>query len=344
MQYSLPTLPPTRLAEIHLLLVEHYGPAPAWLRPPPLSQLVLALLGTRTQTAVSKRVFEAVIERFGSWDSVRDAAPDDLAPILAPLTFAERKAVHLPAALRQIHARRGSLDLDFLKDWPVDDALAWLEKLPGVGPKVSAAVLNFSRLQMRALVVDTHHLRVARRLGIVPPDTLIPAAARVLTRQLPDAWTAAEFDTHHTLMKHHGQRRCRSHAPVCRGCPLQHLCPMASRKVSVATVGDGLPIGLRAGIARTGQSRPELHHEGREDGNPGDSGQSKKEQVEGVRHLRRDDASNSADRNRPIGNRGRPAGDKGAPGMAEGGARHHRQDHRSDRPDGDRVNPNNPRQ
>ncbi len=270
MQYSLPTLPPTRIAEIHRHLLTHYGPPPAWLRPPPLSQLVLALLGTRTQTEVSKRVFEAVFRRYRSWEAVRVATPEDLAPILTPLTFAERKAVHLPAALRQIHARRGSLDLDFLRDWPVEDALSWLEDLPGVGAKVSAAVLNFSRLQMRALVVDTHHLRVARRLGIVPPDATIPAAARQLTRQLPDDWTATDFDVHHTLMKHHGQRRCRHHTPICQRCPLRTLCPTGIRTTARAAANEN---SLFAG-RRARQPGPKFHDEDREDGDPRDGRQA----------------------------------------------------------------------
>jgi endonuclease-3 len=47
----------------------------------------------------------------------------------------------------------------------VAEARAWLETLPGVGPKTSAAVLLFSRLRLPALPVDSHHHRVAVRLA-----------------------------------------------------------------------------------------------------------------------------------------------------------------------------------
>ncbi len=48
-------------------------------------------------------------------------------------------------------------------------AWEWLEELPGVGPKTSAAVLLFSRLRMPALPVDSHYHRVAQRIGLVGP-------------------------------------------------------------------------------------------------------------------------------------------------------------------------------
>ena len=40
-------------------------------------------------------------------------------------------------------------------------------RCPGVGPKTSAAVLLFSRLRKPALPVDSHHYRVAVRLGLL---------------------------------------------------------------------------------------------------------------------------------------------------------------------------------
>ena len=62
----------------------------------------------------------------------------------------------------------GNLSLDFIKNWSVEKVRKWLEEIPGIGVKTSAAILNFSKVRMRALVVDPHHLRVAQRLGIIP--------------------------------------------------------------------------------------------------------------------------------------------------------------------------------
>ncbi len=87
--------------------------------------------------------------------------------LLSGVTHPEKKAPELKEALRKIRVRAGTLDLDFLADHPVEQALRWLEEIRGVGRKIAAATLNFSALRKRAVVVDTHVLRVLRRFGFV---------------------------------------------------------------------------------------------------------------------------------------------------------------------------------
>ena len=76
-----------------------------------------------------------------------------------------RRSSRRPCA-RSACAREGS-NLDFLGDHPVEQGLRWLEEIYGVGRKIAAATLNFSTLRKRAMVVDTHVLRVLRRFGFV---------------------------------------------------------------------------------------------------------------------------------------------------------------------------------
>lgn len=224
-QYSLPLLAMSPIAEINDRLLPSYGPLPTWRHLDPVSQLILAVLGEKTRNEVSMRVFEDLALRFHPWQRLLAVRPAEIRPLIEPVTFAEKKAVWIPKALRAIHAYRGVLELDFLRTWPVESARAWLERLPGVGPKVSAAIVNFSRLRMRALVVDSHHLRVAKRLGLVSAKASLAKAAGLLMGQMPDGWGADDLDDHHTLMKWHGQRVCRDRSPDCRCCPLRDLCP-----------------------------------------------------------------------------------------------------------------------
>jgi endonuclease III len=155
------------------------------------------------------------------------SAPDDaLLLCLERVSFADNKARQLRGAMQMIHERVGALCLDFLDDRSVEDAQVWLRKLPGVDMKVSAAVLNFSTLRKRVLVVDTHHFRVAKRLGLLRANTRFPTAQRVLMNQhIPTDWTADDLDEHHCLMKRHGQTWCRDARPLCGKCPLRDICP-----------------------------------------------------------------------------------------------------------------------
>ena len=91
------------------------------------------------------------------------------------------------STLRAVTERVGRLDLSGVADMTVPEARAWLESLPGVGPKTSAAVLSFSALRRRALPVDSHHHRVAQRLGLIPASLAVGPAQLERAHQPADA-------------------------------------------------------------------------------------------------------------------------------------------------------------
>ena len=225
MQYLLPLLDESvSLAEVHSRLLTAFRPPDHWFYLDPVSQMVMAILGGRTYRAVSKAAFHALLDRFGCWEAVRDAAVEDVDAVIGQVTYSDEKARRLQAALRRLTALRGRLDLAFLADWPVEPALDWLERLPGVGRKVSTATLNFSLLRKKAMVIDTHHLRVLRRMGLVRPRASLEEAYDLVMPRLPQAWTAETYADHHHLMTRLGERICRHKAPDCGACPLQEMC------------------------------------------------------------------------------------------------------------------------
>ena len=230
---------PLALATVHARLLARFGRPGPWRHLKPIDQLVIGMVGGRTREAESLAAYETLRCRFKDWEAVRDAPLDAVRSAVAPVNFAERKAPFLQAAMRAITARRRRLEIDFLAGLPVDVALSWLERLPGVGRKVSAATLNFSTLRMRALVVDTHHLRVARRLRLTGPRANHEEAYRRLMPRLPPSWGAPELDDHHQLLKRLGQEFCHAEGPDCAPCPLRDLCP--SRRVDTAVPTRFLP-------------------------------------------------------------------------------------------------------
>ena len=94
--------------------------------------------------------------------------------------------------------------------------MAELEALPGVGRKIAAGVMNASSFDRPAIVIDSHHRRIAQRMGLVPPRADTDRAFAVLTAILPPEWSAAEIDEHHMLMKQLGRAICR---PARADCP-----------------------------------------------------------------------------------------------------------------------------
>jgi endonuclease-3 len=193
---------------------------------PPLDELVSSLLSHRTRNADSARAFRSLRERFPSWEAVRDAPVEEVERAIVSVTWPEAKAPALQRTLRAVaDARGGRLDLDHLAGMDPDEARAWLSSLPGVGPKTAAAVLSFSALRGRALPVDSHHHRVAQRIGLIPRSLPVGPSHVVLEALLPADWTAQQVYDHHEVFMLHGQRCCFFRSPACGRCVLLDLCP-----------------------------------------------------------------------------------------------------------------------
>ena len=197
----------------------------------PLSELVTTLLSHRTKNRDSAKAFDNLRQTFSTWENVRDAAVDAVLAQLTPCTWPEQKAPRVQQVLRLITERYGTLTLDFIADMDVAEARKWLEELPGVGPKTSAAVISFSSLRGKALPVDSHHFRVAARLGIIDAKIGEGKANQVLENLLPPDFTARETFDHHQVMMRHGQKVCFHYKPDCSNCVLLDVCPTGQKLI-----------------------------------------------------------------------------------------------------------------
>lgn len=190
----------------------------------PIGQLVKSLISGRTRDAVSLAAYHRLRACFGSAGGIAAAEPGMVEAVIADVTFARAKADWLVAALRRIGRERPDFSLDFLGELPLDPALAWLERLPGVGRKVAASALNASTLARPVLIVDSHVLRVLHRLGFVPASADARAASEAVTAAM-SAWRGDDFLLLHFGIKRLGQWICRFDAPDCVACPLAADCP-----------------------------------------------------------------------------------------------------------------------
>ncbi|CAA2155720.1 Ultraviolet N-glycosylase/AP lyase [Methylobacterium brachiatum] len=214
---------------IHARLCPVHGcPIPYFHSLDPVSELVSSLLSHRTRNAESGRAFKALRARFPDWESVIDAEVPEIQAAIAGVTWPELKAPRIREVLIAVRERCGSLDLAFLGDLDVAAARAWLEAIPGIGPKTSAAVLSFSTLRMPALPVDSHHHRVAQRLGLIGPRVDVGPSHAILRAQLPADWSAQALYDNHEILMLHGQQVCHHRRPACGRCVLVDLCPSAA--------------------------------------------------------------------------------------------------------------------
>ena len=208
-----------------ILFQEYGGPFHFFSDKDPLSELVASMLSHRTKNSVSGQAYRNLRQALPTWEEVREAPVEAIQHPISIVTYPEVKAPRIKAALQLItKLNNGDLTLDFLADWPVETSRAWLEKIPGVGKKTSAATLNFSRLRLPALVVDSHHHRVAQRLGLVPPKASLDATARIVESYLPSDWDGQRvYDSHQGFMRH-GKQVCHWDRPECERCVVRTYC------------------------------------------------------------------------------------------------------------------------
>lgn len=204
---------------IHRLLLDHYGEPPLKEKRDPLSELIATTLSQNTADLNSSRAYASLLRRFATWDDALAASTEELAQVIRVGGLARIKAARIHHILRQLRDQRGSLDLGFLGQMPVSQARHYLTSLPGVGPKTAACVLLFS-LHKPAFPVDTHVLRVARRLGLVPPK----ATAQKTNLLLEDLLPQETYYPFHLNLIRHGRTLCKATRPRCAECPLIGLC------------------------------------------------------------------------------------------------------------------------
>lgn len=191
----------------------------------PIGQLVYSMISGRTRDPVSLAAYRSLAGHYHHTECLARADEREVAQVIAPVTFAEKKSEWLIAAMNRI-AEEGDFTLERLSTSSLAEAIAWLETLPGVGRKVAAATLNASTLARPVMIVDTHVLRVARRLGLVSARADYRAASEVITAAMPN-WLGDDFLSLHVALKHLGRTVCRWDVPACAACPLAMECPTA---------------------------------------------------------------------------------------------------------------------
>ena len=210
------------IREIHRRLKRAHGPLDPPRRLDPLEELVLTILSQNTSDVNRDRAWAALRARFPTWEALAAARPSQVAAAIRPGGLANTKAPRILAVLREIRAREGGFELEWMREASDEEVAEYLLSLPGVGPKTAACVLAFS-LDRPALPVDTHVYRVALRLGFLAPGTSAVKAHAALAGLVPPRLRVAM----HVGLIRHGRTICRAGRPRCEQCPVRDLCPTA---------------------------------------------------------------------------------------------------------------------
>jgi endonuclease III len=206
--------------EVRTRLQKAYGPRPARTWGRGVDVLVETILSQNTSNHNSEAAFRQLRRRFRTWDAVADAPVEEVERWIRVAGLSRLKAPRIQAILRAVREERGRITLEFLKRGRVEEAIAYLRKFKGIGPKTIGCLLLFA-FAMQVFPVDTHIHRIARRLKWIGPKVSAEKAHDLLE---PAILPEHRYEMH-VLLIEHGRQTCRAINPRCERCVLLDLCP-----------------------------------------------------------------------------------------------------------------------
>src|SRR5918911_2765069 len=185
----------------------------------PLDMLIKIILSQATSDTNSHRTFAALKKRFPTWDAALRARASTIAETIRSGGLANQKAAVIKDVLRQIKEEHGTLDLSFLHDLSNEEAVRYLSRFRGLGPKTIACPLLFA-CRKEVFPLDTHIFRILRRVGLIPQSCTDQRAHEIMNHIVP----RGKFYSFHVNLIRHGRTLCRPRDPLCERCPIVEYC------------------------------------------------------------------------------------------------------------------------
>ena len=174
-------------------------------------ELVIAvMLSAQTTDKSVNAVTKVLFNKYQSLDELNAAPIEDIEEIIKQIGLYKNKAKNLKGIVKDLIER-------FNYQVPSDKDL--LQTLPGVGNK-TAGVIRAEIFNIPDLPVDTHILRISKRLKLAKKDDEPIDVERKLKKIIPEErW----IKSHHQLI-HFGRYFCTARLPKCSECKIKDMC------------------------------------------------------------------------------------------------------------------------
>ena len=156
------------------------------------------------------QIAPALFARFPTLEAFAEGPVEDVERLVHSTGFYRAKARDIVAAARMLLADFGGKVPDNMDD---------LLKLPGVGRKTANLILGDIFNEPGSVVVDTHCIRIANRMGLV--ETKDPAKIEVELRKILPPDKSNDF-CHRLVL--HGRAVCTARKAHCERCSCAPYC------------------------------------------------------------------------------------------------------------------------
>jgi endonuclease-3 len=206
---------PERVAAILDVLAKTYPGVVCALHHKSAWELTVAtILSAQTTDVRVNMVTPALFKRFPTPKAMAAASLPEIEELIRTTGFFRAKAKNIQGAARVVTEEFGG---------KVPQTMEELLRLPGVARKTANVVLGSWFGIAVGVVVDTHVLRISRRLelaGTKVGETTPEKVERDLMKIIPqDRW----INFSHEVI-HHGRQVCIARKPRCLDCTLEKLC------------------------------------------------------------------------------------------------------------------------
>jgi endonuclease-3 len=208
-----------KLRKITLLLEKHYG-IPRRTGPGnPLDILIETILSQNTNDQNRDKAYQRLKKRFPHWEDVLEAKTKGIVSAIRQGGLARQKAKRIREILHWIKKQEGKLSLSFLRKMDSEEIKKTIGVLKGIGPKTIHCLLLFG-LKREAFPVDTHILRIGKRLGFIPEGMDAEKAHLWMIALIPKE---KSLSLHLNLIRF-GRSVCKAKNPSCDICFLNKEC------------------------------------------------------------------------------------------------------------------------
>ena len=179
-------------------------------------ELVIAvMLSAQTTDKSVNAVTPILFKKYPTLAALYDAPLEDIEEIIKPIGLYKNKAKNLKGIVKDLVDRFNSV---------VPSDKEQLMTLPGVGNK-TAGVIRAEIFHIPDLPVDTHILRISKRLNLAKKDDEPIDVERKLKKIIPEErW----IKSHHQLI-HFGRYYCMARSPKCENCKISDMCIYKSK-------------------------------------------------------------------------------------------------------------------
>jgi len=180
----------------------------------PWELLVATVLSAQCTDKLVNQVTPALFQRYPGVRSFAIARPCDVETMIHSVGFYRNKTKNILGAAVAILERFGG---------EVPSRMEDLVTIPGVGRKTANVVLG-NAFGIPGIAVDTHMIRVNRRLGLTRNTDPVK-----IERDLMVLVPRKDWIEYSHLIIHHGRARCVARKPDCPHCEIKSLCPFADK-------------------------------------------------------------------------------------------------------------------